>query len=98
MLCGVGALHAEDVTVRLTVRDHKFEPAELTVPAGQKVKLVISNEDVTPEEFESHDLGREKVVPAKGSVVIFVGPLKPGRYLFFGDFNRDSAKGVLTAK
>ncbi len=94
----VSAAGADDPAFRLTIRDHRFEPAELVVPAGQKIKLEVENLDATPEEFESYELNREKVVPAKGTVVIFVGPLKPGRYPFFGDFNKDSAKGVLIAK
>jgi hypothetical protein len=98
VLSGISALHAEETTIQLTIRSHKFEPSEFVIPAGQKVKLVIENQDSTPEEFESYELNREKVVPAKGSVVIFVGPLQPGRYPFFGDFNRDSAQGVLVAK
>jgi heme/copper-type cytochrome/quinol oxidase subunit 2 len=89
---------ADDAAFKLTIRNHRFEPAELVVPAGQKIKLEIKNLDATPEEFESHELNREKVVPANATVVIFVGPLKPGRYPFFGDFNKDSAKGVLIAK
>ena len=95
---GIGSLHAEEATVNLTIVNHRFEPAELAVPAGQKIKLVVENKDATAEEFESYELNREKVVPAKGSVVIFVGPLKPGRYPFFGDFNKETAKGVLVAK
>jgi hypothetical protein len=94
----VSAAGADDAAFRLTIRNHRFEPAELVVPAGQKIKLEIENQDATPEEFESYELNREKVVPAKATVVIFVGPLKPGRYPFFGDFNMDSAKGVLVAK
>ncbi len=97
-LFAVSAADADDPVFRLTIRDHRFEPAELVVPAGQKIKLEVENQDATPEEFESYELNREKVVPAKGTVVIFVGPLKPGRYPFFGDFNKDSAKGVLIAK
>ncbi|TMG96797.1 MAG: cupredoxin domain-containing protein [Betaproteobacteria bacterium] len=97
-LLAVSAAGADDPAFRLTIRDHRFEPAELVVPAGQKIKLEVENLDATPEEFESYELNREKVVPAKGTVVIFVGPLKPGRYPFFGDFNKDSAKGVLIAK
>jgi plastocyanin len=95
---GIAPLHAEEPTFRLAIRNHKFEPAELTIPAGQKIKLVLENQDATPEEFESYELNREKVVPANGSVVIFVGPLQPGRYPFFGDFNRDTAQGALIAK
>ena len=97
-LLAVGAAGAADPAFKLTLRDHRFEPAELVVPAGQKIKLEVENQDATPEEFESYELNREKVVPAKATVVIFVGPLKPGRYPFFGDFNKDSAKGVLIAK
>lgn len=97
-LFAVGAASADDPAFKLTLRDHRFEPAELVVPAGQKIKLEVENQDATPEEFESYELNREKVVPAKATVVIFVGPLKPGRYPFFGDFNKDSAKGVLIAK
>ena len=93
-----GAATAQDAEVKIVIRDHKFEPAEVTVPAGKKVKLVIENQDATAEEFESYELNREKVVPANGRITVFVGPLKPGRYPFFGDFHKDSAKGVLIAQ
>ena len=95
LVLGAASLYAEEPEFRLVIRDHKFEPTELTIPAGKKVKLIIENMDATAEEFESHELNREKVVPAKGQVTVFVGPLKPGRYPFFGDFNKDTAKGVL---
>ena len=92
------ALHAVDGEFRIVIRNHRFEPAEIMVPAGKKIKLVIDNQDATPEEFESYELNREKVVPAKGAVTLFVGPLSPGRYPFFGDFHQDSAQGVLIAQ
>jgi plastocyanin len=97
-LLAAGAVAAQDAEVRIVIRDHKFEPAEVTVPAGKKVKLVIENQDATAEEFESYELNREKVVPPKGQITVFVGPLKPGRYPFFGDFHKDTAKGVLIAQ
>ena len=93
-----GVTVADDAAFKLTIRNHRFEPAELVVPAGQKIKLEIKNLDATPEEFESYELNREKVVPANATAVIFVGPLKPGRYPFFGDFNKDTAKGVMVVK
>src|SRR2546427_2976441 len=102
LACGflLGALPAlgEDTDARLVLREHKFVPAEITVPAGKKIKLVIENQDATAEEFESDELKREKVVPAKGKISFFVGPLAPGRYPFFGDFHKDTARGVLIAK
>jgi plastocyanin len=98
LLLTAGLAMAQDPEVKVVIRDHKFEPAEVTVPAGKKIKLVIENQDATPEEFESYELNREKVVPPKGQITVFVGPLKPGRYPFFGDFHKDSAKGVLIVK
>lgn len=90
---------AEDVQeFRLVIKDHKFEPAELTVPAGVKVKLIVDNQDATPEEFESHELNREKVIPGKSQAKIFVGPLDAGVYPFFGEFNEATAQGKLIVK
>lgn len=91
-------VRADDAEARLVIRNHCFEPAELAVPAGKKVKLTIANEDASAEEFESYELNREKVVPPKGRVTLYVGPLKPGRYPFFGDFHKDTAQGVLIAQ
>ena len=90
--------YAQDFEAHLSIREHKFEPAELTVPAGQKIKLLVENHDVTPEEFESAELNREKVVVGKGTITVFLGPLEPGRYPFFGDFHQETAQGVLIAK
>jgi plastocyanin len=82
----------------LSIREHKFEPAELSVPAGRKIKLLVQNQDATPEEFESSELNREKIVVGKGTIVVFLGPLDAGRYPFFGDFHQETAQGVLIAK
>jgi hypothetical protein len=89
---------AQEPTFTLTIRDHKFDPTELEVPAGAKIKLIVKNADPTPEEFESTELRREKVIPGGQEGIVFVGPLKPGRYEFFGDFNPKSARGHLIAK
>jgi len=82
----------------LVIQDHRFQPVELKIPAGKKIKLIIENRDATPEEFESHALKREKVIPGKSSASIFIGPLKPGRYPFVGEFNEKTAKGVISAE
>jgi len=87
-----------DPEVTLVIRDHRFEPAEVRVPAGRKIKIVIENQDSTPEEFESHELNREKVIPPKSKVSVFIGPLAPGRYRFAGEFNAQTAKGVVVAR
>lgn len=89
---------AADNEFALAIRGHRFEPAEIRVPANQKVKLVVHNQDSTPEEFESHELNREKVIAPGTKANIYVGPLKPGRYPFFGEFNEKTARGILIAE
>lgn len=91
-----GAAAAETYT--LTIKDHKFDPAELKLPADQPATLVVKNLDATPEEFESKPLRIEKVVPAKSEATFQVRALKPGRYKFFGEFHEDSAKGELVVE
>lgn len=98
-LCLCPALSlAADLEYTLTLRGHRFEPAELRVPVGKKIKLVIDNQDATPEEFESHELNREKVIPGKSKLPVFIGPLVAGKYPFFGDFNAKTASGVIIAE
>jgi hypothetical protein len=82
----------------LVIKDHQFQPAELSVPSGKKIKIVIENRDASPEEFESHSLNREKLIAANGSVSIYIGPLTVGRYPFYGEFNEATAQGVIIAK
>lgn len=86
---------AEVQEIRVVIKDHRFEPAEVRVPAATKVMLVVENRDATPEEFESHDLHREKVIAGNKTAKIPVGPLKPGTYKFFGEFHQDTAQGVI---
>lgn len=89
---------AADNEVAITIKDHKFTPAEVRVPAGKKVKLVIENQDATPEEFESHELNREKIIAPRSKASIWIGPLKPGKYPFMGEFNQATAQGVVIAE
>lgn len=90
--------HAAVPEFRLLIQDHKFQPTEIQVPAGQKFKLIVENQDSSPEEFESVELNREKVVIGNSSIDIYLGPLEPGKYKFFGDFHQDTAQGVVIAK
>jgi hypothetical protein len=89
---------AADLEMGLTIKDHQFIPAEFKVPAGKKVKLLVSNMDSTPEEFESHQLNREKLIAGNARATIYVGPLSPGKYAFWGEFNENTARGVIVAE
>ncbi|MBL8472317.1 MAG: cupredoxin domain-containing protein [Rhodocyclaceae bacterium] len=98
LMLGPALAFSADMDVNLVIRDHKFEPAELKVPAGKKLKLIIDNQDATAEEFESHELNREKVIPGKTKGSVLIGPLKPGKYPFYGEFHEATAKGVIVAE
>jgi plastocyanin len=89
---------AQDPAYTLTIKDHQFQPSEIEVPAGQKIALIVKNNDSTPEEFESTELRREKVVAGGEQITVYIGPLKPGKYEFFGDFNPKTARGHIIAK
>ena len=94
LACGIVAA-AEMPEFTLVIKDHVYQPNELKVPAGTKFRLRVTNEDATPEEFESTDFNRETVVLANRTIVVYVGPLHAGTYGFFGDFHRDTAQGRL---
>jgi len=89
---------AEDPPYTLIIKDHTFQPTEIEIPANKKIELIVKNEDSSPEEFESTELRREKVVPGGQQITVYIGPLKPGRYEFFGDFNPKTARGHIVAK
>ncbi len=89
---------ADESDYILVIKDHRFQPAELTIPSGKRVKLVVDNQDATPEEFESHDLRVEKVIPGNTQATIRIGPLKKGKYSFVGEFHEDTAQGTLISE
>jgi hypothetical protein len=93
---GAAAARADDYV--LTIKDHRFTPTEINIPANKRVQITVVNDDATPEEFESKEMKVEKVIPGKSKGVVRVGPLKPGRYPFFGEFHEATAKGTLIAE
>jgi plastocyanin len=90
------AAEKNEVTIR--IKDHQFIPAQTKVAAGQRIKLIIKNEDSTAEEFESHSLSREKIVQGNNQIVVLVGPLKKGTYQFGGEYHEKTAQGSLIAE
>jgi uncharacterized protein (DUF58 family) len=87
---------AQEFTV--TIKDHRFTPAELKIPANARVVITVVNEDPTAEEFESKEMKVEKVIAGKSKGTVRVGPLKPGRYPFFGEFHEATAQGAVIAE
>ncbi len=99
LIAAAGSAAAGDAaTVKLTLKDHKFAPAESSVAANTPVTIVVTNADGTPSEFESKTLRVEKVVAAGGTITLQVRPLPPGRYRFFDDYHEDTTEGFLNVK
>lgn len=97
-VCGP-AVAADPVEIRIVIRDHKFEPAQIEVPPGQELKLVVTNADSTPEEFESVGLKIERIIPPGGTAEFKLRPLLTHRnYKFFGEFHQDTAQGQIVVK
>ena len=89
------AQQAASVTV--SVKNHRFQPAEIQAPAKVPIELRIKNLDPTPMEFESVRLRVEKVVSGNSEGIIRLRPLEPGRYNFFDDFHQETT-GVLVVR
>ncbi len=90
--------YAGFLEVDLIIKDHKFEPEILELPAGKKIRITVYNKDNTIEEFESFDLKREKIVLANSKARVILAPLKPGEYKFFGEFHEETAQGKIIVK
>jgi plastocyanin domain-containing protein len=95
---GTGGVALAQDALSITIKDHKFEPAELKVPANKRISLTVINADPSPEEFESPSLKVEKIIPGKSKATVQFGPLKPGTYKFEGEFNSTTAQGVVIAE
>ncbi|WP_395609979.1 cupredoxin domain-containing protein [Pseudomonas sp. B22129] len=90
------AAHADQV-ITLAVQNHTFSPSTFTVPAGERFRIQLTNNDDSVDEFESYDMKFEKIVVPGNTITVFAGPMHPGTYSFFDDYHPDQAKGTVTA-
>jgi cupredoxin-like protein len=91
------AVAQQPATVSISVKNHRFQPAQIPAPAKVPIELRIKNLDPTPMEFESVSLRVEKVVAGNSEGVIRLRPLEAGSYNFFDDFNPQTT-GVLVVR
>jgi len=95
LLLAAAARADEPAAIGLTIKDHKFSPAEIRVPAGKAAIIAIDNQDATAEEFDSAALQIEKVIAGGRKGTVRLRPLPPGRYPFMGEYHSDTAQGVV---
>ena len=92
------AIAADVFEITTVIKDHKFNPSEIRVPAGKKIKLTVDNQDDTIEEFDSQPLNRERTINGHEKGVVIFGPLEKGSYSYIGEFNEKTAFGVIIAE
>jgi plastocyanin len=90
MLALVPARADDAVTLSLTIKNRRFDPAELHAPPGKAITLQVKNLGSIACEIESSELHFEKVIAAGAEATIRVRPLQPGRYSFFDDFHHET--------
>lgn len=98
LLVAAVAARAADPTFEITIREHRFDPVETRIPAGERVTIYVINADATAEEFESTELNIEKIIPGGAKTRVKVGPLDPGQYKIFGEFHEETAQGHIIAE
>jgi uncharacterized protein (DUF58 family) len=97
LVAGLPANAQQTASVTISVKNHRFQPAEIRAPAKVPIELHVKNLDATPMEFESVSLRVEKVVTGNSEGIIRLRPLEPGRYNFFDDFHQETT-GVLVVR
>lgn len=98
LVAGQPAWADDPTAVELTIKDHRFTPAEIHVPAGKPTIITVHNQDGTAEEFDSTALKVEKVVAGGGTGTVRLRPLGAGKYPFIGEYHADTAQGVVIAE
>ena len=92
------AMADDSAAIAVTLKDHKFTPAEIHVKANMPSEIALTNADATAEEFDSSALKVEKVVVGGAKGIVRLRPLAPGRYPFMGEYHSDTAQGVVIAE
>ena len=98
LVLALAACGNEKPGIQVTLKDHRFTPAEIHVPANQPTLITLTNQDGTAEEFDSTSLKVEKVVPGQQTGNVRLRPLAPGRYPFMGEYHAETAQGVVIAE
>jgi hypothetical protein len=105
-LPGLPAVQAEEasgktataLTYSISIRDGRFNPERLEVPARTRFRLELANEGPGPLEFENPEMHVEKVLAAGGRSVIVLPGLPPGEHSFIDEFNPITGELKIIAK
>ena len=95
----VRASIADDMpTFKLLMKDGRFFPETIEVPAQTRFRLAVKNEGPGAAEFESLELKKELVLAPGVTRTTVFAPMKPGTYKFFDEFHPETGQGRIVAK
>jgi cupredoxin-like protein len=97
LIAGEHANAQQSASVAISVKDHRFQPSQISAPANRPISVTVKNLDTAPMEFESVSLRVEKIIAAGSEGTVNVRALAPGRYEFFDDFHQET-RGTLTVQ
>lgn len=88
----------QDLTIAVSIRDGRFNPARIEIPSGVKFRIELANEGPGPLEFENSDMHIEKVLSAGARSVVVLPGLPPGEHSFVDEFNPVTGELIIVAK
>ena len=90
---------ADDLTTyQITLKDHRFTPAEIHVPTGKPFLVVVTNANDAADEFEMLFPAVERPLQPGQQGKLRIRPLGPGRFPFFGESDPDNEQGVFVSE
>ena len=98
ILLAVSSPLAASPAFTVRIKDYKLLPAKLVFPKGERIELTVINEGPGTEEIESNTMRIEKIIPEGKTVKLRIGPLKPGTYDLFGEFNQTTCIGTVVVE
>jgi hypothetical protein len=94
-----GTALAENMpTFQLLMKEGRFFPETIEVPANLRFRLEVKNEGPGAGEFESLELKKELVLAPGVTRSLVFFPMQPGSYKFFDDFHPETGQGKIIAK
>ena len=98
LLAAAPALAETAAQFEVTLMADVFTPAEVKAPAGKPFTMKFINKDAGAAEIEAKDLKIEKIVAGNSEIIVRVGAMKPGRYLFVNEYKEETVKGYVVVE
>ena len=94
----VGA-DAKAGAIAVVMKDTQFDPARLTVQAGQPFTLVVKNSDLSVHTFTVEELGINEVIISGTEKLIAIAAASPGSFVYRCEiYGHEDMRGMLVVE